>query len=119
MSEVTVKRVCKPGWKNCQMPELRQRIAGLEAEVGEISQNVCDECSPEDYGWNYNAVEGRVPCVCIAESGAYQELKSAYDHTVEDNVDLVAKLDDATEQMDWIKKHHIQVYMMATQEAGE
>jgi hypothetical protein len=49
-------------------------LARLEARVEELEQQVCDECSPDDYGWNYNAVEGRVPCVCITESGAYQEL---------------------------------------------
>ena len=41
----------------------------------DLESNVCDECSPDDYGWNYNRVDGRVPCVCIAESGAYQELE--------------------------------------------
>lgn len=46
----------------------------LQSKVEELEQQVCDECSPDDYGWNYNAVEGRVPCVCITESGAYQEL---------------------------------------------
>ena len=44
--------------------------------IEELQQQVCDECSPDDYGWNYNAVEGRVPCVCIIESGAYQELEA-------------------------------------------
>ena len=32
MSEVTVTRICNPGWKNCKMPELRERIAELEKE---------------------------------------------------------------------------------------
>ena len=50
-------------------------IKELEAENEQLSQQICDECSPDDYGWNYNAVEGRVPCVCITESGAYQKLE--------------------------------------------
>lgn len=54
----------------------KKRIAELEAENEQLSQQICDECSPDDYGWNYNAVEGRVPCVCIIESGAYQELEA-------------------------------------------
>ena len=37
MSEITVKRICKPGWKNCKMPELRQRIAELAAEKKELT----------------------------------------------------------------------------------
>ena len=32
MNEVTVKRVCNPGWKNCQMSELRAHIAELLGE---------------------------------------------------------------------------------------
>ena len=33
-----IKRVCKPGWKNCKMPELRQRIAELEAALLEAME---------------------------------------------------------------------------------
>ena len=32
MTEVTVKRICNPGRKNCQRPELVQRIDELEDE---------------------------------------------------------------------------------------
>ena len=28
-----VDRICKPGFKNCKMPELRKRIAKLEREI--------------------------------------------------------------------------------------
>ena len=38
MDEVTVKRVCKPGWKNCKMPILRQRIADLEVEPARLQE---------------------------------------------------------------------------------
>jgi hypothetical protein len=55
---------------------LDQKRIDLLEELEELHQNTCDECSAEDYGWNYNRVEGRVPCVCITESGAYQELES-------------------------------------------
>ena len=48
----------------------------LQAEIEKLSQQVCDECSPDDYGWVENRVEGRVPCVCITESGAYQALEA-------------------------------------------
>ena len=67
-----------------------KRIAELEAKnmdaavahgkqlerIAELEQQVCDQCSPDDYGWNYNAEEGRVPCVCIIESEAYAELEA-------------------------------------------
>ena len=62
--------------KKYGITELKQENSRLKQELEELRQNVCDECSPDDYGWNYNRVEGRVPCVCITESGAYQELKS-------------------------------------------
>jgi hypothetical protein len=32
MSEVTIKRICNPGWKNCERPLLMRRITELEAE---------------------------------------------------------------------------------------
>lgn len=51
-------------------------IETLRERARELERQVCDQCSPDDYGWNYNAVEGRIPCVCITESGAYQELEA-------------------------------------------
>jgi hypothetical protein len=46
MSEVTIKRICNPGWKNCERPELRERIAELEAKIAEF---IWGEENPGEY----------------------------------------------------------------------
>ncbi len=58
------------------IPDLSQdkEIQELKDKVAELEQNICDECSPDDYGWKHNRVDGKHPCTCITESGAYQEL---------------------------------------------
>jgi len=56
-----------------------RHIFALFKEIDELQQQVCDECDPDNYGWKHNAVEGRHPCTCIVESGAYQELKQQLD----------------------------------------
>jgi hypothetical protein len=43
----------------------------------EVSQQVCDECSPENYGWVFNRVEGRGACTCMIEAEPFQILVSA------------------------------------------
>lgn len=53
-------------------PDLQKRIDELEAEL--MDGKVCDQCTDGD-GWNYNAVEGRVPCVCMTEAEPYQLLQ--------------------------------------------
>jgi hypothetical protein len=45
----------------------------------------------------------------IAMAERIAELQAAYDHTVEDNTDLVR-------QLDWIKENHSQIYLMAAQQ---
>ena len=80
MSEITVKRICKSGWKNCKMPELRQRIAELE----QTSQYWKDEH--------------------IAGNKQVAELEAAYKHTVEDNEDLVRVLDALPDKLLKVRK---------------
>lgn len=48
----------------------------LRATIERLEQNTCDVCSPEDYGWQHNRVEGRVPCICMEEAEPYQILKA-------------------------------------------
>ena len=57
-------------------PVLKSEWQEQQDRIEELEQQVCDECDPDDYGWVYNAVEGRAPCTCIIESGAYQELQA-------------------------------------------
>jgi len=62
-----------------RIDDQKEGLAKYEAQLDALQQQVCDECDPDDYGWKYNAVEGRHPCTCIVESGAYQELKQQLD----------------------------------------
>ena len=76
MNEVTVKRVCKPGWKNCKMPELRQRIAELEAaykhtvEDNEDLVRQLDAVKALIKDWKYTAIRFQDS---IKYDGAWQD----------------------------------------------
>ena len=59
-----------------ELANMQAKIKELDTKNEKLCQQVCDECSPDDYGWKYNRVDGKHPCTCIVESGAYQELKS-------------------------------------------
>lgn len=56
---------------------LSQQVDRLENEVSELSQNVCDSCSPDNYGWVFNRVEGKAACVCMTEAEPFQILLKA------------------------------------------
>lgn len=60
--------------------EIREVIAELEGENEglrkKVREEICGDCLPGAYGWNENRVEGRIPCSCISESEAYQELEA-------------------------------------------
>ena len=58
-----------------QLDDRNKRIEEMEAQI-------CDECSPDDRGWAYNAIEGRVPCTCIIETEAWQELQAQLEQIV-------------------------------------
>jgi hypothetical protein len=47
----------------------------LWRENEELAQSVCDQCDGD--GWNENREQGKVPCVCVAESEPYRELLEA------------------------------------------
>lgn len=55
----------------------REIILGLMNENDTLSQNVCGECSPDNYGWVENRVEGRAVCGCIQEAEPFQILLKA------------------------------------------
>jgi hypothetical protein len=55
----------------------REIILGLLNENEDLAQNVCSECSPENYGWIFNRVEGKAVCGCIQEAEPFQILKEA------------------------------------------
>ena len=76
-SNFTSAKTAKDIANEKRITELQSRLKAVEQENEGLSQNICDECEPgENYGWKFNAVEGRHPCTCIEESGAYQELAS-------------------------------------------
>ncbi|NTW88710.1 MAG: hypothetical protein HGB26_06210 [Desulfobulbaceae bacterium] len=52
-------------------------IKKLATENEQLAQNVCDECSPDNYGWVFNRVEGKAACVCMTEAEPFQILLSA------------------------------------------
>ena len=41
-----INRICKPGWKNCKMPELRAQIAELTTQI-EAVKDIAWECVDE------------------------------------------------------------------------
>lgn len=55
----------------------RDRIMYLSQQVDELSQHVCDECIPDNYGWVFNRVEGRGACTCMLEAEPFQILLKA------------------------------------------
>lgn len=52
--------------------------AGLEHN----EQNVCGECSPDNYGWIFNRVEGKAACACMTEAEPFQILLQALEAIV-------------------------------------
>ena len=77
MNEITVKRVCKPGWKNCKMPELRQRIAELEDKYVNAEQNWLS------HEIRANEAENRIA-----------ELERAHDKAIADGIEIVKGRDE-------------------------
>lgn len=69
---------CKQGLEDVgysQSPaELISRIIN---ERDELTQQVCDECSPDNYGWVFNSVEIRGACTCMIEAEPFQILLKA------------------------------------------
>jgi hypothetical protein len=62
---------------------LSQQVKRLEKENEKLGQNVCDVCSPDNYGWVENRVEGRGACVCMTEAEPFQILLTALEKIVE------------------------------------
>lgn len=52
-------------------------IKKLATENEQLAQNVCDECSPDNYGWVFNRVEGKAACGCMIEAEPFQILLKA------------------------------------------
>lgn len=51
----------------------------LRKNIEELEQNTCGSCSPDNYGWIFNRVEGRGACVCMTEAEPFQILLAALD----------------------------------------
>ena len=57
-------------WKEMQ---LEAELSATKIQLEAAEDKLCDQCNGD--GWQYNAVEGRVPCVCVTELEAYQLLQ--------------------------------------------
>jgi hypothetical protein len=57
-------------------------IKKLAAENEELAQKSCSECSPDNYGWIFNRVEGRTACGCMTEAEPFQILRKALEEIV-------------------------------------
>lgn len=67
------------------MAKDKAKIKQLKEETEKLAQNVCDECSPDNYGWIFNRVEGRAACVCMAEAEPFQILLKALEQISDPN----------------------------------
>ena len=83
---------------------LSAEVERLEAENSELSQHVCSECGPENYGWVFNRVEGKAACGCMTEAEPFQILLKALEeiHRAATGEHQIAE--DDTEGMAWVAK---------------
>ena len=61
----------------------REVIIGLLNENDTLSQNTCSECSPDNYGWIFNRVEGKAACGCMTEAEPFQILLHALERIMD------------------------------------
>jgi|GEM_PF-5942237 len=64
---------------------LQAEVKRLETENEELGQQVCSECSPENYGWIFNRVEGKAACGCMTEAEPFQILQAALERIAQGN----------------------------------
>jgi hypothetical protein len=82
----------------------RDRIMYLSQQNEELSQRVCDDCDPENYGWVFNRVEGRGACTCMLEAEPFQILLTALETIRKAATGEIQIAEDDTEGMGWIAK---------------
>ncbi len=72
-----------PDEEHCTcVPILRAEVARLRDENERLGSLICDECNDPDGSpthYTENRAEGRVPCICVTETGPYQELLAERD----------------------------------------
>lgn len=73
--EVAAKCLPPSPFKDCLVALYTEMLA----EIDGLEQNVCDSCSPDNYGWIFNRIEGKAACGCMTEAEPFQILLNALD----------------------------------------
>jgi hypothetical protein len=101
-------------YAGCDTPDhLADRVVEMQAQIDSLHDDLNVFLAKDSLlNGETNLLCAKLEDTVFRRDTRIAELETAYQHTVEDNVDLVR-------QLDWIKENHPQIYLMAAQEAGE